>query len=161
MTGRRRKSSGLNPEDADLIQKIKKDVLKMFPRQTKADKKRIKALRKKAWESGLAAKDLNDLKPKKGALHFVEEDKDRRCYRVAVSMIRDVDMVVEFAYFCMNEWNLKLRKETKDTCGWVRGEPREEKFNTLGRQPLAGSSGYALYCNICGREICKEVLRRS
>jgi len=150
-----------NAENAITIQKIKKDFLKMFPGQTKADKKRIEALRKKAWKSGVAAKNLNDLKPKKDALCFVEENKDRNYYRVAVSRDEGVYLVVESAFFCMNEWDLRLKKEPEDTCGWVRGEPRKEKFNTLGRQPLAGSSGYILHCNICGRELCKEVLRRS
>lgn len=134
----------LTIEDKEKLSRLKLKTLN-------AENIRIRILRKAAIKAGLAAKNLKNLKSVDGAT-FVE-DQVWSQYKLAFAHRKDYS-ATEFAYLCASKYELMQGKDfSKNSCGWVKGEPEERKYNHLG--PMSGSAGTKLYCIICNKELCK------
>jgi len=119
-------------------------------------KKRTDYLRGVARAQGLTAATLAELKSESG-LPFVEE---RQSGGVKIAVVKETtiagSIVIEAAYLCRSFYE---RQKDTDTCGWVKGQPREQSYNSIG--PLSGSAGTLFFCHLCGKQIGEEVTMRS
>ena len=106
-------------------------------------------LRKLARQKGISALKLEDLESECGQ-PFVEE-KEHSIYRRAMARDKTDSLRFESAYLCASRYEAPSRTGNKDTCGWVKGEPREERYDSIG--PLCGSAGIRFYCRICGKMV--------
>ena len=112
-------------------------------------------LRKIAREKGITASSLEELKHENGELFEEKEKEERGMYRKAVSLNTSLEKalhispflcIAETAYLCHSMYS-----DDEDSCGWVKGDPIEEKYNNIG--PLSGSAGVRFHCRICGKVI--------
>ncbi len=114
-------------------------------------RKKILYLREVARKKGITAEKLEDLKSESGK-PFVEEKRKGHWghdYRRAV-VTEDKSFgphIAETAYLCQGIYS----KEDPDSCGWVIGDPIEEKYDEI--EVLSGSRGTRYYCGICGKQI--------
>ncbi len=105
---------------------------------------RLKKVRDFARQKGETALKLEDLKSESGK-PFI---RDRESVRHWKSATADVNRCQdESAYLCCSEYTVE--DNNPNTCGWVKGEPKGEKFDNIG--PLSGSSGRNYYCRICNK----------
>jgi hypothetical protein len=108
-------------------------------------RRKLAKLREFARQKGVAALELKDLKSGCGE-PFIEE-KCHSNYQRAAAKGKAGSPSIEFAYRCA--WKRELFPGSENTCGWVRGEPREEGYDNLGL--LSGSAGRRFYCKICDK----------
>lgn len=106
-------------------------------------------LRELARQKGLSALKLEDLKSECGK-PFVEET-GRGSFQIALAKDETKAGHYEFAYLCASQYENPSGVVNKDTCGWVKGAPREELYDDIG--PLCGSAGTRYYCIICGKMV--------
>lgn len=114
---------------------------------SEAQAAKITKLRELACKNGAAALKLEDLKSESGKT-FVDKGKEFGC-RSAV--VLDISLALESAYLCISEYVNEA--DNTDTCGWVKGAPRQENYNNIG--PLSGSAGTRFYCRICNKQLSK------
>lgn len=107
-------------------------------------------LRELARQKGVSALKLEDLKSECGK-PFIEE-MSTSSFKMAIAKDETKVGHYEFAYMCASQYESPLgRAGNKDTCGWVKGAPREESYNDIGS--LCGSAGTRYYCKICGKMV--------
>jgi len=119
----------------ELEEKLKEKRGKFFratrPIQNKINKRKLVL----ALESGFVVKRVRDMVSERGDSEFVRREESRmQVYR---------NKQLEEYVHC-------------DVCKlYVRGEPREQRYNELG--PLCGSAGTRYYCNFCNNQIGDDV----
>lgn len=116
---------------------------------SKLRQQKISRLRELAMQKGISALKLEDLKPECGK-PFVEEARRDSGYKRAIVRDETRSLYPELAYLCASERDIHFENK-EDTCGWVRGEAREERYNNIG--PPRGSAGIRYYCKICGKMV--------
>ena len=143
--GRRFLSRFFLPDAAPLVldEKEKKKVQSFDLEILKIQKERIEYLRSLAREKGIITSRLEDLKSKSGE-PFIELQREREGHEHREAKSSDK---TEVAYLCCGMYI----KEDKDSCGWVKGRPKEQEYDEIG--VMAGSAGIRYYCKICGKEI--------
>ncbi len=148
----------VNPE-LTLTPKEKKELAKFNERTDAIIKERIEYLRGLARAQGITAATLAELKSASG-LPFVEEKGSKGMGDFTIATVKESTLagplVIDMAYLCHSSYE---RKAETDTCGWVKGQPREEGFNNI--RPLSGSAGTQYFCRICGKQIGEDVTIRS
>lgn len=112
-------------------------------------RQKVSKLREFARQKGLSALKLEDLKSERGK-PFIKET-GRGSFQIAAAKDKTRAGHYEFAYLCASQHENLLKAGNKDTCGWVKGAPREEPYDNIG--PLCGSAGTRYYCTICGKEV--------
>ena len=112
-------------------------------------RQKVSKLRELARQKGVSALKLEDLKSECGK-PFVEETD---CGSFQMVIVKDEARIghYEFAYRCASQYENLFGAGNKDTCGWVKGAPREEPYDNIG--PLCGSAGTRYYCIICGKMV--------
>jgi hypothetical protein len=110
-----------------------------------AGTQRVKKMRELAWKKGAAALKLEDLKPKCGVPFGL--GRPHCGYQRAQAFTLE-SIEPEMAYLCTSQYN---PEPDSDTCGWVKGEPRQSNYDNLG--PLSGSAGARFYCRICNKQL--------
>jgi hypothetical protein len=110
-----------------------------------AKKQKLQKIRELAWKKGVAALKLEDLKSNCG-VPFTERDLYFG-YKIGAAM-NELTQEPELAYLCTSQYN---PEPDSDTCGWVKGEPRQANYDNIG--PLSGSAGARFYCRICNKKL--------
>jgi len=143
--GRRFSSRFFLPDAAPLVlnEEEKKKVQSFDLEILKVQKEKIEYLRSLAREKDITAACLKDLKSESGS-PFIELQRERKGYEYREAKSSDK---TEVAYLCCGMYI----KEDKDSCGWVKGRPKEQEYDEIG--VIAGSAGIRYYCKICGKEI--------
>lgn len=106
-------------------------------------------------KDGVIAEKLEDLKSKNGA-PFVEITDMGMIYRYRNARSGNFrDLSAEAAYYCESNFE-RIARQTKDFswgsyhgCGWVKGSPREEKYNEISF--MTGAEGVRFHCCLCGK----------
>ncbi len=128
----------------DFTESEKQELADFDRKINELQRQKILKLRELARQKGVSALKLEDLKSKCGE-PFIEE-KERDSYQRAVAQDKTKPHRYEFAYLCASKYEIHPKE---NTCGWVKGEPREGSYNDIG--PLCGSAGTRYYCIICGK----------
>ncbi len=143
-----------------LDKKEKNDLAILNVEMATAARKKLEIIRGAARRQGIIADKLDDLKSESGQ-PFVEEKTKRsffgQNFRIAVVRMdvsiaeKTLPVVEETAYLCKALYSCGGEK---DSCGWVKGNPRHENYDDIG--PLSGSAGVRYYCKICGKLIGED-----
>ena len=136
----------------DLSENERRELAELDSGVARLQQQKISKLRELARKKRIAAERLEDLKSECGR-PFVEQKGYG--YKIAAAASKAKPFSQELAYLCISEYETR---RGKDTCGWVKGEPKSEKYDNLG--PLCGSAGTRYYCRICGKLLweCQSVV---
>ena len=138
--------SGSGTHSFELTDSERQELADFDLRINELQQRKVSKLRELARQKGVSALKLEDLKSECGE-PFVEEVGHGSSKR-AIARDKANPHCPELAYLCVSEYE---GLAGKDTCGWVKGEPRREQYDNIG--PLCGSAGIRYYCIICGKMV--------
>ncbi len=133
----------------ELTEGEKRELADLESKIGKLKQQKVSKLRELARQKGVSALKLEDLKSECGR-PFVEE-AGRGSFHIAITKDESSPGHYEFAYLCALQYENLSGAGDKNTCGWVKGAPREEPYDNIG--PLCGSAGTRYYCKICGKMV--------
>ncbi len=134
----------------ELTEEEKRELADLESKIGELQRQKVSRFRELAGQKGVSALKLEDLKSECGK-PFVKEAGCDDSFQIAIAKDETRVGHYEFAYRCASQYENPLGAGNKDTCGWVKGAPRDELYNNIG--PLCGSAGTRYYCTICGKEV--------
>lgn len=131
----------------ELTEEERRELVGLESKVGELQRQKVSRFRELARQKGASALKLEDLKSECGE-PFIEE-KERDSYQRAVAQDKTKPHRYEFAYLCASKYGIRPEE---NTCGWVKGEPRRERYDDI-IGPLCGSAGTRYYCTICGKMV--------